>query len=87
MSLEFLFMHTLWKCFYRHAAKFAACRYIKKHFQPSSKLNPRSVYSLKHDFERASDRYICESDYSECLRHCGFKTIDGRVFAAETSCS
>ena len=80
-NLEVLFMHTLWKCFDRHAAKFAACRYIKKHFRPSTKKNPRSVYSLKHDFEEAASRYISEGDYSESLRRCGFKVVDARVFA------
>ena len=86
MNLRALFMHTLWKCFYRHAAKLAACRYIKKHFRPSAKKHPRSIYSLKHDFEEAASRYISESDYAESLRQCGFKVIDGRVFAMEMPC-
>jgi hypothetical protein len=80
---EFLFIHALWKCFDRHAAKLAARRYIMEHFQASPKQHPRSVYSLKHDFERAANRYICEGDYGESLRHCGLKVIDGRVFAKE----
>ena len=81
MNLRALFMHTLWKCFYRHAAKFAARRYIMEHFRPSRKRNPRSVYSLKHDFEEAASRYITEDDYADCLQRCGFKVVDGRVFA------
>jgi hypothetical protein len=80
-NLEVLFLHTLWKGFDRHAAKLAARRYIKEHFHPSHKKHPRSVYSLKHDFEEAASRYISETDYTESLRHCGFKVVDGRVFA------
>ena len=83
MTLEFLFQHALWKCFYRHAAKLAARHYIKEHFRSSTRRHPRSVYSLKHDFEDAANRYINETDYSECLCHCGFTVSDGRVFATE----
>jgi len=84
MNLEYLFQHALWKCFYRHAAKLAARRYIKEHFRPSRRRHPRSVYSLKHDYEDATNRYINETDFTECLRQCGFKVSDGRVFAMET---
>ncbi len=83
MNLEFLFQHALWKCFYRHAAKLAARRYIREHFRPSTKKHPRSIYSLKHDFEETATRYINETDYTEALRHCGFKVVDGHVFATE----
>jgi capsular polysaccharide biosynthesis protein len=82
-SLEFLFRHALWKCFYRHAAKLAARRYIKEHFRTSTKKHPRSAYSLKHTFEDATNRYINEADFTESLRHCGFKVVDGRVFTTE----
>ena len=87
MNLRALFMHALWKCFYRHAAKLAANRYIKEHFRPSAKKHSRSIYSLKHDFEQAANRYISEGNYAECLRQCGFKVVDGRVFAMEMPCS
>ena len=80
-NLKTLFMHTLWKCFYRRAAKFAACRHIAEHFRPSRKPNPRTIYGLKHDFERATDRYINEDDYGDCLQQCGLKVVDGKVFA------
>ena len=83
MNLEFLFRHALWKCFYRRAAKLAARRYIMGYFRPSRRRHPRSVYSLKHDFEAAANRYINEADYVECLRQCGFTVSDGRVFATE----
>jgi hypothetical protein len=78
---ELLFMHAMWKCFYRHAAKLAACRYITEHFRPSPKKHPRSIYGLKHDFERATVRYIPENDFADCLQQCGLKVIDGKVFA------
>jgi hypothetical protein len=80
---EFQFAHPIWKCFDRYAAKLAARRYIMEHFRPSTKKHSRSVYSLKHDFERAAIRYISETDYSECLRQCGLRVFDGRVFAME----
>ena len=83
MNLRTIFMHTIWKGLDRHAAKLAACRYIPKHFQPSKKRNVRSVYSLKHEFERAETRYINEDDYTECLRRCGFKVVNGKVYAKE----
>ena len=86
MNLEVLFLHTVWKGLDRHAAKFAARRYIMEHFRPSVKRHPRSVYSLKHDFEAATTRYINESDYAESLRHCGFRVVDGKVFAKEVPC-
>ena len=81
-NLKTLFMHTLWKCFYRHAAKFAACRYIKEHFRPSRKRNPRSYLLLETRF-RGRRRIVTsrEDDYADCLQRCGFKVIDGRVFA------
>ena len=81
MNLESLFMHAIWKCFDRHAAKLAACRYITEHFRPSQKPNQRSVYSLKHDFEEAATRYITENDYADCLQRCGLRVVDGKVFA------
>ena len=81
MNLEGLFLHALWKGFDRHAAKLAACRYITEHFRPSRKRHPRSVYSLKHDFEQATTRYITENDYADCLQRCGLKVVDGQVFA------
>jgi hypothetical protein len=80
------FLHAFWKGLDRYVATRAACRYITTHFQPSSKRNARSVHSLKHDFERARHRYISEPDYSECLRQCGLKVVDGRVFAKESPC-
>ena len=85
MTPEFLFMHALWKRLYRHAAMLAARRYIVQSFQPSRRRHPRSVYSLKHDFESDASRYICEDDYTECLRECGFRVVDGKVFAKEVS--
>jgi len=81
MNLRTIFLHTLWKGFDRHAAELAACRDIAEHFRPSRKRNLRSVYSLKHDFEEAANRYINEADYSECLHHCGLKVVDNKVFA------
>ena len=81
MNLRIIFLHTIWKGLDRHVANRAACRYIAEHFRPSRKRHARSVYSLKHDFEQAANRYINEADYSECLRHCGLKVAGGRVFA------
>ena len=62
MNLSKVFVHTIWKGLARHVAKRAACRYITEHFQPSTKPNVKSVYPLKHDFERAETRYITEDD-------------------------
>ena len=72
-----------WKILERQAAMQIACQYIPKHFRPSRKRNTRSIYSLKHDFERAAEYYINEADYTECLRQCGLKVVDGRVFAKD----
>lgn len=83
MNLRTIFLHTIWKGLDRHVANRAACRYIAEHFRPSRKPSRRSVYSLKHDFEQAANRYINEVDYSECLRQCGLKVVDGRVFGDE----
>ena len=83
MSLRDVLIHATWKGLDRHVANRAACRYIAEHFQPSRKRNVRSIYALKHDFERAETRYITEDDYAECLRRCGFKVVDGKVFAEE----
>ncbi len=83
MNTHTLFMHAMWKCFDRHAAQLAARRYIREHFRPSTKKHPRSVYSLKHDFEEAVNRYINETDYGQCLQQCGLRVVDGRVFARE----
>jgi hypothetical protein len=83
MNLYVVLVHAVWKGLDRHVANRAASRYIAEHFQPSQKRNARSIYALKHDFERAETRYITEDGYSECLRQCGFKVIDGKVFAEE----
>jgi hypothetical protein len=86
MNLHAIFLHTLWKGLDRHVANRAALRYITEYFQPSHKRHPRSVYSLKHDFEQLATRYINEADYSQCLRQCGLKVVDGKVFAKEKPC-
>jgi hypothetical protein len=83
MNSRVIFLHTIWKGLDRHVANRAACRYVAKHFWPSRTRNPRSVYSLKHEFERAANRYITETDYSECLRQCGLRVVDNRVFGDE----
>lgn len=83
MNLAVLFIHTIWKGLDRHVSQELALRYIAEHFQQSRKRHPRSIYSLKHDFEGDCDRYICEEDYANCLRQCGLKVVDGRVYAKE----
>ena len=81
MNLHALLLHTIWKGLDRHVANRAACRYIGEHFRPSRKRHARSVYSLKHDFEQATTRYITENDYADCLQRCGLRVVDGKVFA------
>jgi len=83
MDYERIALHALWKTLDRHIAKREARRYIAGHFRPSLKRHNRSVYSLKHDFERAAGRYINEDDYAESLRRCGLKVVEGKVFAKE----
>jgi hypothetical protein len=85
MNLETLFYLAVRKGLYTQAAKLAAVRYIREHFRPANKKHCRSIYSLKHDFERATDHYITEADYRECFLQCGFKVCDNRAYAAEVN--
>ncbi len=85
MNIEALARHALWKCLDRHIARREARRYIAEHFRPSLKRHPKSVYGLKHHFEQASGLYINEDDYTDSLRRCGLRVVDGRIFAKEAS--